>query len=80
MFAVALAGLKPRQRRQRKSSSGVRQRLLENPPLVEPSVLAQLEALVRAIDHDRVLSQARLVEVVANAAHAVVYAAEAASV
>ena len=48
------------------------QRLLVHPALVEPAVLAQIEALVGGVDHDRVVGQARLLEVIQHPAHAVI--------
>ena len=48
------------------------QRLLEDPPLVEPAVLAEVEALVGRVDHDRVLGQPGFVEVLQQPADALV--------
>ena len=39
------------------------QRLLEDPALVEPAVLAEVKALVGGVDDDRVVGQAFVIEV-----------------
>ncbi|GIT31016.1 MAG: hypothetical protein Ct9H300mP1_30620 [Planctomycetaceae bacterium] len=51
--------------------------LLVHEPLVEPSVVAQVEALVGGIDHDGVFGQTGLVEVIQDPADVVVDAGDA---
>ena len=50
--------------------------LLVHEALVEPSVLAHVEALVGGVDHERGVEQTRLAEIVERAAHVVVEALE----
>ena len=51
---------------------GRRERLFVHKTLVEPSVLAHVEALVAGVDHEGVVEQAGLLEVVEGAPHVVV--------
>ncbi len=48
------------------------QRFFVHEPFVEPVVIAQEKALVRRVDHDRIVSEAVLIEVFEHASHIVV--------
>jgi hypothetical protein len=56
------------------------QRLLVHEPLVEPAVLAEVEALVGRVDRDRVVEPAALVQEVGERLHALVHRGDAAQV
>ena len=49
---------------------------LEDPALVEPAVLAEVEALVAGVDDDGVFREALLLEVIEHAAHALIDGAD----
>ena len=54
------------------------QRFLVHQALVEPAVIAEIEALIAGVDHDRVRCEAARVEIIEHAAHVIVHALNAA--
>ena len=63
-----------------RTRSGCAQRFLEDPALVEPAVLAQIEALIGRVDDDGVAGKTVVVEEFEQPAHAFVDGLHAAQV